>query len=60
MKLTVLIALFAMTAPAWAAPTYSVTKTVTLGAPDNWDYVVYDAGLRPRLYRSLSNGNHNC
>src|SRR5580692_796979 len=23
--------------------TYQVTKTVSLGAPDRWDYVVYDA-----------------
>jgi YVTN family beta-propeller protein len=28
---------------AFAAPTYQVTKTVPLGAPDKWDYVVYDA-----------------
>src|SRR5579863_7805602 len=25
------------------AVTYQVTKTVRLGAPDRWDYVVYDA-----------------
>jgi hypothetical protein len=54
MKLRVLIALFAMTAPALAAPAYSITKTVALGAPDNWDYVVYDASL-DRVYIGHSN-----
>ena len=29
--------------PALAAPQYQLTKTVQLGAPDRWDYVVYDA-----------------
>src|SRR5208282_2888871 len=29
--------------PALAAPQYQLTKTVKLGAPDRWDYVVYDA-----------------
>jgi YVTN family beta-propeller protein len=28
--------------PALAAPDYQVTKTVPLGAPDRWDYVVFD------------------
>ena len=27
-----------------ADPVYHVTKTVALGAPDRWDYVVFDAG----------------
>jgi YVTN family beta-propeller protein len=30
-------------APALGAPQYRLTKTVALGAPDRWDYVVYDA-----------------
>ncbi len=29
------------TAPALAAPAYTVTRSVPLGAPDRWDYVVY-------------------
>ena len=29
-------------APVLAAPPYQLTKTVKLGAPDRWDYVVYD------------------
>ncbi len=29
-------------APAVAAPAYGVTRTVPLGAPDRWDYVVFD------------------
>lgn len=35
--------LFASTAPA-ASPPYRLVKTVPLGAPDRWDYLVYDAG----------------
>ena len=31
------------------APTYHVSKTVPLGAPDRWDYLVYD-GPSHRLY----------
>src|SRR5579863_8847641 len=31
------------------APGYHVTKTVPLGAPDRWDYLVYD-GPSHRLY----------
>jgi len=30
-------------APAFGAPQYQLTKTVQLGSPDRWDYVVYDA-----------------
>ena len=30
-------------AAAGEAPSYQVTKTVPLGAPDRWDYVVFDA-----------------
>lgn len=33
------------------APAYHVTKTVALGAPDRWDYLVYD-GPTHRLYVS--------
>jgi YVTN family beta-propeller protein len=29
-------------APAMAAPAYTLTKSVALGAPDKWDYVVAD------------------
>ncbi len=36
-------------AAAGATPTYHVTKSVALGAPDRWDYVVFDAG---RVYVS--------
>ena len=31
-------------APAQTAPEYKVVKKVPLGAPDRWDYVVFDAG----------------
>jgi DNA-binding beta-propeller fold protein YncE len=31
-------------AQAQPAPTYTVTKTVPLGGPDRWDYVVFDPG----------------
>jgi YVTN family beta-propeller protein len=45
----------ALTLPAHAAnpqaPVYTVTKTVPLGAPDKWDYVVYDPGSH-RVYVS--------
>lgn len=42
-----LIATAAVTAlapAAVAAPSYSVVKVVPLGAPDRWDYVVFDPG----------------
>jgi YVTN family beta-propeller protein len=38
-------------ASAQTAPSYHVTKTVALGAPDRWDYLVYDAPSH-RLYVS--------
>jgi YVTN family beta-propeller protein len=42
-SLAILAALTAMTVPAFAAdPSYTVTKSVALGAPDSWDYVVFD------------------
>jgi len=37
--------------PAAMAPPYRVAKTVALGAPDRWDYLVYD-GPSHRLYVS--------
>jgi YVTN family beta-propeller protein len=38
------LVLFALAvAPAFGAPAYQLTKTVKLGAPDRWDYIVYDA-----------------
>jgi YVTN family beta-propeller protein len=33
------------------APAYHVTKTVALGAPDRWDYIVYDPAMH-RVYVS--------
>lgn len=36
------LALVTGSSSALAAPDYQVTKTVPLGAPDHWDYVVYD------------------
>ncbi|MBU6298737.1 MAG: YncE family protein [Alphaproteobacteria bacterium] len=39
----------ASAAPAADAPTYHVTKTIRLGAPDRWDYVVFDP-VTSRVY----------
>src|ERR1700743_3743563 len=39
------------TAAQAQAPAYHVTKTVALGAPDRWDYLVYDNDAN-RLYVS--------
>jgi DNA-binding beta-propeller fold protein YncE len=36
-------------APAIAAPDYRITRSVALGTPDRWDYVVFDAGMN-RVY----------
>jgi YVTN family beta-propeller protein len=46
-----LLAAAALSAPALAQPkaAYVVTKTVPLGAPDRWDYVVFDAASH-RVY----------
>jgi hypothetical protein len=34
----------ALSSIAWTqTPSYSVTRTVALGAPDRWDYVIFDA-----------------
>ncbi len=38
-------------AAAQTAPSYRITKTVALGAPDRWDYVVFDPVL-DRVYVS--------
>jgi YVTN family beta-propeller protein len=44
---TVMAAAMAASAQAQPAPSYSITKTVPIGAPDRWDYVVFDpAGNR--------------
>ena len=42
MKIFPLAAALLASAPALAAPAYTLTKTVPLGAPDRWDYVVFD------------------
>ena len=44
MKLTLLTcaALAGLAAPAVAAPAYTLSKSLALGAPDRWDYVVVD------------------
>jgi len=36
-------AAFSPTVLAQSTPAYTVTKTVALGAPDRWDYVMFDA-----------------
>jgi DNA-binding beta-propeller fold protein YncE len=41
-------------ADAQQAPSYSVTKTVPIGAPDRWDYVVFDSA-GGRVYASHGN-----
>lgn len=54
MRLTVLSTVFLLGSVAATfaqAPTYHVTRTVALGAPDRWDYLVYDAPSH-RLYVS--------
>jgi DNA-binding beta-propeller fold protein YncE len=38
-----------LAAPAIAAPDYVIARSVALGAPDRWDYVVFDAGMS-RVY----------
>ena len=42
------------TADAQQAPNYGVTKTVPIGAPDRWDYVVFDP-VSNRVYASHGN-----
>jgi DNA-binding beta-propeller fold protein YncE len=42
-RLAAVIGCLAIAAPALAAPAYVLTKSTALGAPDRWDYVVFDA-----------------
>lgn len=49
--LAFMIGFACVAASAQTAPSYHVTKTVALGAPDRWDYLVYDAPSH-RLYVS--------
>lgn len=49
--LALVIGFFGVAASAQTTPSYHVTKTVALGAPDRWDYLVYDAPSH-RLYVS--------
>ena len=51
LALALLTSVCATAAHAQTAPTYHVTQTVALGAPDRWDYLVYDAPSH-RLYVS--------
>jgi len=51
MAITIVAAAWALAATARSAPDYRVTKTVPLGLPDRWDYVVYDPGSH-RVYVS--------
>ena len=46
---TAIALVFAGAAQAQPAPAYTVSKTVALGAPDRWDYVVHDAATH-RVY----------
>ncbi len=49
--LALVIGFAGVAASAQTAPSYHVTKTVALGAPDRWDYLVYDQDAQ-RLYVS--------
>src|ERR1700691_4577028 len=46
--------LMVVAAQAQPAPSYSITKTVPIGAPDRWDYVVFDP-VSGRIYVSHAN-----
>jgi len=48
-RLAAVIGCLAFAAPALAAPAYMLTKSTLLGAPDRWDYVVFDAPTQ-RVY----------
>src|SRR5471032_199573 len=50
-SLLILVALAAGTPALAQTPAYHVAKTVALGAPDRWDYLVYDSDSG-RLYVS--------
>jgi DNA-binding beta-propeller fold protein YncE len=41
-RLALLLAFGMLASPAIGAPAYALTKTTPLGAPDRWDYVVFD------------------
>jgi YVTN family beta-propeller protein len=43
LRITIVSAALLTTFAAHAAPTYTVTKTIPLGAPDKWDYLSFDA-----------------
>lgn len=47
--------LIAASANAAPAPDYKLTKTILLGSPERWDYVVYDAGSH-RVF--VAHGDH--
>ena len=49
LALVTLIASSCISAAPAPAPAYSLVKSVPLGAPDRWDYVVYDGATR-RIY----------
>jgi DNA-binding beta-propeller fold protein YncE len=42
-RIVTIIACAAVASPAFAAPSYTLSKSVPLGPPDRWDYVVFDA-----------------
>ncbi len=42
-RLAAVVGCLAIAAPALAAPAYVLTTSTPLGAPDRWDYVVFDA-----------------
>jgi YVTN family beta-propeller protein len=48
-RLAILLAFATLGSPSVAAPAYTLTKTTPLGAPDRWDYVVFDKATR-RVY----------
>ena len=43
LKTSLLVLAIGLGAAAQAAPDYSVSKTIALGAPDRWDYLTFDA-----------------
>jgi DNA-binding beta-propeller fold protein YncE len=48
-RLVCAFACLALASPAVAGPAYTLTKTVPLGAPDRWDYVVFN-GLTHHVF----------
>jgi len=48
-RLAAVLGCLAIAAPAVGAPAYTLTKSTPLGAPDRWDYVVFDAPTQ-RVY----------